>query len=74
MTTLAELMRTPVSTGHYEIYPAGGLIGTQWRWRFRANNGRIVASGEAYYNFADCQHAVDLLKASGTAEVRQTKM
>jgi len=30
--------------GKFEVYPSG----TQYRWRLKAANGEIVASGEAY--------------------------
>jgi uncharacterized protein YegP (UPF0339 family) len=62
-------------TMYFEIYQsprAGALSGImagasalaprQWRWRLRAGNNQIIASGEGYNNRADCQHAVDLLK------------
>lgn len=36
----------------------------QWRWRAIAVNGRILAdSGEGYYNRADCEHAIQLIRA-----------
>jgi len=41
----------------FEIYPSGG----QWRWRLRAGNGEIIASGESYINKIDCQNAVGLV-------------
>ena len=34
----------------------------QWHWRLRADNGEIVASGEAYKNQADCDAAIKLVK------------
>lgn len=52
---------------HYQIYKD---VNNQWRWRFVANNNRIVAnSGEGYHNKADCQHAISLIAQSGTAKV-----
>jgi len=30
--------------GKFEVYPSG----TQYRWRLKAGNGEIVATGEAY--------------------------
>jgi uncharacterized protein YegP (UPF0339 family) len=50
----------------FEIYRArrGLLFRTQWRWRLRAGNGRIVAtSGEAYNNRADLLRAIVLIQA-----------
>lgn len=32
-----------------------------WRWRLKAGNGEIIASGEGYVNKSDAQHAVDLV-------------
>lgn len=35
----------------------------EWRWRLKADNGRIIAdSGEGYKNKADCEHGIDLVK------------
>jgi uncharacterized protein YegP (UPF0339 family) len=36
--------------------------GGEYRWRFRADNGEVVASGEGYLNKDDCEHAVRLMK------------
>jgi uncharacterized protein YegP (UPF0339 family) len=53
------------STGYYEIYQDR----YQWRWRFKANNHEIIASGESYYNKSDCLNAVALMKGSYSAPV-----
>jgi len=38
----------------------------QFIWRFRANNGRIVAdSAESYYNRADCENGINIVKREG---------
>ncbi len=43
----------------FEIYKdSDGL----WRWRLRAANYQIIASGESYYNKSDCLHAINLVK------------
>jgi len=43
----------------------------EWRWRLRANNNEIIASGEGYKNKKDCLHAVDLIRdLSPDAEIR----
>lgn len=43
----------------------------EWRWRLRANNNEIIASGEGYKNKQDCLHAVDLIRnLSPLAEIR----
>jgi uncharacterized protein YegP (UPF0339 family) len=36
--------------------------GGEYRWRFRADNNEIVASGEGYRSREDCEHAVQLIK------------
>ena len=37
----------------------------EWRWRLRAENGRILAdSGEGYHNRQDCWNVVELIKDS----------
>jgi uncharacterized protein YegP (UPF0339 family) len=37
---------------------------SEYRWRLRATNGQIIAvSGEGYVHKADCQHAIQLVKA-----------
>lgn len=33
----------------------------QYRWRLKASNGEIIASGEAYRNRQDCINAVNLV-------------
>ena len=36
----------------------------EWRWRFIASNGRIIAdSGEGYINKTDCLHGIELVKS-----------
>ena len=32
-----------------------------WRWRLRANNGEIIASGEGYTTRQNCLHAIELV-------------
>jgi uncharacterized protein YegP (UPF0339 family) len=42
----------------------------EWRWRLRASNGRIVASGEGYKREAGCIRGIwALLKAASTADI-----
>jgi uncharacterized protein len=44
----------------FEIYKDEGL---EFRWRFKANNGKILAeSAEGYNNQANCEHAIILVK------------
>ncbi|MEH6751744.1 MAG: DUF1508 domain-containing protein [Paracoccaceae bacterium] len=43
-----------------------------WRWRLQAANNRIIANaGEGYHNQSDCLSALNLVKASYSAPVRQ---
>ena len=43
----------------FEIYrDASG----EYRWRFRADNNEVVASGEGYSSRDDCEQAVQLIK------------
>ena len=40
----------------FEIYQD---LRREFRWRFKANNGKILAeSGEGYSNRANCEHAI----------------
>ena len=40
----------------FEIYQDAQL---EFHWRFRANNGKVLAeSGESYNNRANCEHAI----------------
>lgn len=44
----------------------------EWRWYLSAaNNRKIANSGEGYHNKSDCLHAIQLVKGSATAPVRQ---
>ncbi len=53
----------------YYIYQDGQ---NQWRWFLAAaNNRKIATSGEAYHNAQDCLSAINLVKASAVAPVRE---
>ncbi|WP_426391952.1 YegP family protein [Variovorax sp. R-27] len=43
---------------YFEIYRSG----FQWRWRLKAANHEILASGESYTSKDACLHCVSLLK------------
>jgi uncharacterized protein YegP (UPF0339 family) len=44
----------------FEIYKDSK---SEYRWRFRANNGKIVAdSAEGYKDKADCKRGIDIVK------------
>ena len=53
----------------YELYKdtAG-----EWRWRLKASNGQIIATGgEGYKNKGDCEHGIALVKTSSNALVEE---
>ena len=53
----------------YELYHEPG---SGWRWRLMTVNGRAIAyAAEAYVNKHDCLDAIDLVKSSGPAAVRE---
>ena len=41
----------------FQLYKSGG----EWRWRLRANNNEVIASGESYKNRQDAINAVNLV-------------
>lgn len=45
---------------YFEKYLSGG----QWRWRLKAANHEIIASGESYVYERDCDHAINLVKST----------
>ncbi len=51
----------------YQIYKdTDGL----YRWRYKHSNGNIIAdSGESYHNKTDCQHGINIMKASANTPV-----
>lgn len=44
----------------YRSYARNGG-GFEWRWRFKASNGEVVAQGEGYKRRVDCLSAITLL-------------
>jgi uncharacterized protein len=43
-----------------------------WRWTLYAGNNRKIAnSGEGYHNKSDCLSAIQLVKSSATAPVKE---
>lgn len=43
-----------------------------WRWTFKAaNHEPIAVSSESYWNEADCDHGIGLVKNSGSAPVHR---
>ena len=57
--------------GHIEVFTEKrGVLRkrTQYRWRIKAKNGRIIATGgEGYNNLADLWHAISLIADMMTA-------
>lgn len=50
----------------YELYRDSKK---EYRWRLIATNSKIIAvSSEGYINKADCEHAIDLVKSSGSSQ------
>lgn len=48
---------------YFQVYrEAGGGRNADWRWRLRAGNHEIIASGEGYSSRAAVLHAVNLVK------------
>jgi len=44
-----------------------------WRWYLQAaNNRKIADSGEGYHNRQDCLAAINLVKGSGSAPVKES--
>ena len=54
----------------YEMY-RDDSIKREWRWRLRATNGNIIASGEGYANKGDCRDIIDSVKGSADAPVEE---
>jgi len=53
----------------FEVYPSG----SQFRWRLKAANGEIVATGEAYTTKAGVKDGIDAVKrAAASATVDNT--
>ena len=51
----------------YEVYKD---TRGEWRWRFKAANGFMIAvSSEGYVNKSDCLHSVNLVQSSAVAPV-----
>jgi uncharacterized protein YegP (UPF0339 family) len=48
--------------GKYEVHQDSSR---QWRWRYVASNGKIIAvSSEAYVGKADCLRSIEIMKES----------
>lgn len=39
----------------------------EWRWRLKASNHEIIASGESYTTEANCDKAINLVKATNSS-------
>jgi len=47
----------------FEVYPSG----SQFRWRLKAANGEIVASGEAYKTRSGAKDGIEAVKRAAAA-------
>lgn len=52
----------PGYDAHFEIYSDKSTPDREFRWRFRAANGEVVADGEGYTTKANCRHAIEVLQ------------
>jgi uncharacterized protein YegP (UPF0339 family) len=60
----------------YEVYSSRKnlLLRKQWRWKFIASNGKVIAvSSEGYNNFIDCVAGMNLVRASASAPQHYTE-
>jgi len=64
-----EVMDKELGRTAYWVYEdAAG----EWRWQLKASNDRIIAgSGEGYRHKHDCLHAIELVKDSKDAPVKE---
>ena len=55
-------MKSVANEPKFELYQDKSK-NNEWRWRFKASNGKIIAvSSENYKNQTDCEHSRDLVK------------
>ena len=48
---------------------------SEWRWRLKASNGKIIAdSGEGYRNRQDCLAGIQLVKESAQAPILEAQL
>jgi len=53
----------------FEIYRSG-IIRREWRWRYRAANGRIIfVSSEGYRDRRDLDRSITIAQRSGGAPI-----
>lgn len=44
----------------------------EWRWRYVASNGNVIATGsEGYLKKADCLRGIEIMKESAAAPVEE---
>lgn len=56
-----------MSVAYYHIYQD---VQNYWRWKYVSSNGKTIAvSSESYWNKADAQHGINLVKNSKTDPV-----
>ena len=55
----------------FEVYRRLTWRGTQWFWRLKARNNRIVANGgEGFHNKGDVLKIIDKIAAIDTAQIK----
>jgi uncharacterized protein YegP (UPF0339 family) len=59
-----------VVAAKFEVYPSG----SEYRWRLKAGNGEIVASGESYETLSGAKEGVAAVKrAAAEADIVETR-
>ena len=64
---VVEIYKTGPTGADGPIHSPAPLV--EWRWRFKAANGEIIASGEAYTRASDAKRAVLRLLALAQGDV-----
>jgi uncharacterized protein YegP (UPF0339 family) len=53
----------------FTVFSRFTFRGRRWFWHLQAANGKIIAQGQSYGRKEDTLNAVQLVRASGQAEV-----
>jgi uncharacterized protein len=69
---LWHFKRAKWQKGENVMYFEKYQLSSQWRWRLKAANHEIIASGESYWNETDCDNAINLVKSTtGSTPVKK---
>lgn len=60
-----EIYSTPGANATNKLL--AGLLNIEWRWRLRAANNEIIASGEGYTSKQSCAHAIGLIRSTNAS-------